>query len=525
MIKGMKQKAAALLFICVMAVLLPWYAMTAYAATGRIAFSDPSAAVGSEFTVKMKVTGSEALSTADIMLSYDSASLEFVSGTDADGGNGAVRVHGDAGANGQTTLSYELTFKALTAGTSQITVKDREVYDSNSKLVTIDQQGQSKVTVAAAAGTSKDASLKSLQVSPGTLSPEFSADVDTYAVTVGTDVDKLVVSAEPADSSAATSVSGDEGLQMGENRVTVKVTAQDGETTKEYTIVVTKEEGGASADSTTPAEQKSFEMNVSKRTFTVMEPDDTVEVPEGLVPTTITIDGNKVTGWVAEGDTDPQYCVIYAMNESGEKGLYRYDVKSSERTIQRYFTDSGSQAVSADVYNQLAAQYDSLRKDYNLFRTLLIAVIVIALILVVLLILSAAGKKDRRTKERVSGRKKPAEKRDKEDEKADEVWETEEAGEEPEDMTDFKEETEEPAYSGETFDSYEEENGESAQEQEPEEEPELTFVDFSEDEDENVVYTEPAFPEPEEETVHKSRQKEQESSSKNNSDDFEIFDL
>ena len=83
MIKGMKQKAAALLFICVMAVLLPWYAMTAYAATGRIAFSDPSAAVGSEFTVKMKVTGSEALSTADIMLSYDSASLEFVSGTDA----------------------------------------------------------------------------------------------------------------------------------------------------------------------------------------------------------------------------------------------------------------------------------------------------------------------------------------------------------------------------------------------------------------------------------------------------------
>ena len=306
MIKGMKQKAAALLFICVMAVLLPWYAMTAYAATGRIAFSDPSAAVGSEFTVKMKVTGSEALSTADIMLSYDSASLEFVSGTDADGGNGAVRVHGDAGANGQTTLSYELTFKALTAGTSQITVKDQEVYDSNSKLVTIDQQGQSKVTVAAAAGTSKDASLKSLQVSPGTLSPEFSADVDTYAVTVGTDVDKLVVSAEPADSSAATSVSGDEGLQMGENRVTVKVTAQDGETTKEYTIVVTKEEGGASADSTTPAEQKSFEMNVSKRTFTVMEPDDTVEVPEGLVPTTITIDGNKVTGWVAEGDTDPQ---------------------------------------------------------------------------------------------------------------------------------------------------------------------------------------------------------------------------
>ena len=96
-------------------------------------------------------------------------------------------------------------------------------------------------------------------MSPGTLSPEFSADVDTYSVKVGTDVDQLIVSVETADSKAATQVSGAEGLQMGENRVTVKVTAQDGQTSKEYVIVVTKEEGGASADSQTSSANEAFE--------------------------------------------------------------------------------------------------------------------------------------------------------------------------------------------------------------------------------------------------------------------------
>lgn len=349
MIKRIKQGAAALLLMCVMTVLLPWCGITAFAATARIAFSDPSAAAGSEFTVRMKITGSEPLSTADVMLSYDAASLEFIEGTNTDGGNGALRVHGDAGSGGASTLAYELKFKALTAGTSQITVKEQEVYDANSKLVTVDQQGQSKVTVTAEEGASDNASLKSLKVSPGTLSPEFSADVDTYSVKVGADVDQLIVSVETADSKAATQVSGAEGLQMGENRVTVKVTAQDGQTSKEYVIVVTKEEGGASADSQTSSANEAFEMHVSRRSFTVMEPDDTVEVPEGLVSTTITIDDHKVTGWVWGDEAEHEYCVIYAMNEDGEKGLYRYDLKSSERTIQRYFADSSSTAVSAET--------------------------------------------------------------------------------------------------------------------------------------------------------------------------------
>lgn len=389
MIRRMRQGAAALALVCMLTMLLPIYLMTAFAANTRIAFSDPSATVGGEINVKMKVTSSSNLSNVDIMLAYDASVLEFVEGTNADGGNGAIRVHGDAGTPNTGTLAFDLKFNALAAGSTKITVTSQEVYDADSKLVTVDKQGDSTVTVNALATASKDASLKSLQVSPGTLTPEFSPDVDTYAVTVGTDVDKLVISAECTDENANKVISGNENLQMGENRVSLKVIAQDGETSKEYTIVVTKAEGGASDN--TAAQ---FSMHVSERSITVLEPDDSVQIPDGFKESTIKIDGHEVTGWVWGSESEHQYCVIYGMNEAGEKNFYRYDLKDTERTIQRYFEDPAiSGSVSEEVYTQLAGNYDALRKDFNLFRGLLIAVIVIALILLVVLIANLTGKK------------------------------------------------------------------------------------------------------------------------------------
>ena len=321
-IKQIRRWAAAVAAICLLTLFLPLYGMTAFAATARIAFSDPTASVGSEINVKMKITSSDNLSTADIMLAYDPGSLEFIEGTNAEGGNGAVRVHGDGGGANTTTLAYDLKFKASAAGTSKITVTSQEIYDASSQIVTVDKQGESQVTVSALSSASKDATLKSLQVSPGSLTPEFSSDVDSYAVTVGTDVDKLIISADTTDEGASKVVSGNENLQMGENRVTLKVTAQDGETTKEYVIVVTKQEGGpneSTQDGTGEESFEQFQMTVSRRSFTVMAPDASVQVPEGLVETAITIDGHAVKGWVWGNETEHQYCVIYAMNEAGEE--------------------------------------------------------------------------------------------------------------------------------------------------------------------------------------------------------------
>ena len=135
-------------------------------------------------------------------------------------------------------------------------------------------------------------------------------------------------------------------------------------------------------------------MEISKRVITILQPDASVEVPIGFKPTTINIDGHKVQGWVWGASEKPEYCVVYGMNEAGEKNFYRYDMKDSERTIQRYFADpAASDTVSTDVFNNLADQYDSIRDDFNLFKILLAVTVAIALVLLIILLVVVMNKK------------------------------------------------------------------------------------------------------------------------------------
>ena len=66
-------------------------AFTVFAAQGTISFSDPEVTVGDEVNVTMKITADEGteLDSANIVLTYPASGLEFISGTDADGGAGA----------------------------------------------------------------------------------------------------------------------------------------------------------------------------------------------------------------------------------------------------------------------------------------------------------------------------------------------------------------------------------------------------------------------------------------------------
>lgn len=61
--------------------------------------------------------------------------------------------------------------------------------------MTISHTGNSAVKVSGGSDASQDASLGSLTVSPGTLSPEFSAEVTEYTAAVPADVEKITVSA------------------------------------------------------------------------------------------------------------------------------------------------------------------------------------------------------------------------------------------------------------------------------------------------------------------------------------------
>lgn len=364
----------------IMSIALSFQAMAA-----RIAFSDPSAEAGSEVTVNMKITstGNETINSSDVMLSYDPSALQFISGTGATGDAGSIRVAGEAQSSNSKELAFALKFKALKPGTATISVSTQEVRDKDGNVVTVGQEGSSKVTITGEAVASGGASLSGLEISPGTLYPAFSPDVESYTATVGGDVDSITVSA-PAEEGASVAVSGNEGLQLGENEILCVVTAADGQTTKTYRIVVTKVEGEVTAPVADQVSLKTYE-----RDITVVSAQEGMEIPQGFVQCSVTIDGQAVQGWIWGEDPNPEYCIFYAINEEGESGFYRYDL--IEKTLQRYFQDPSGGEFEMK-YNATAEEYNALFHDYEIRFWIIMGLIALSVILLIVIIVLVAGR-------------------------------------------------------------------------------------------------------------------------------------
>ena len=86
-----------------------------------------------------------------------------------------------------------------------------------------------------------DKALKTLEVTPEGLDPEFNPETTSYTINVGADVEKLEIKAAPNDEKATVEITGNESLVARDNAVKITVTAQDG-TTRIYTINVKKGE-------------------------------------------------------------------------------------------------------------------------------------------------------------------------------------------------------------------------------------------------------------------------------------------
>lgn len=471
-----------LMLVCMMAVISPWGCMVSLASDAKISFSDPSVMVGNDVTVNMKVTSDTPLGTAEIMLSYDPGILEFVSGTSANGGAGAIKILGTMNSADQKAFNFTLKFKTLKAGNAKISVTSQEIYDVNSAAISLSKQGSATVKVTSPATTSKDATLKSLKISPGTLTPAFSAAVDSYTAEVDKDTADLVVNAVASNAGANVTLQGEKGLKAGENQVVIKVTAEDGQTIKNYTIKVTKPEGGETTPATNAGgetgeaqfssasvtihdvvysiassfdeatlpegfEAKTYqykgtevmagkglekdilllylkdeggnggffiyneaadswsqfvEVKTTEKAVVIMPLDTDTAAPEGFKEQQIEIDGIKVTGWVADSESKPEYCLFYGMNWNGEKNFYRYDL--SEKTVQRYFASG----VTNDKYVELAKTYSDLLKDYHLQFYILIAisVLALALLIIVIFLIKRGGGSDIRPAESMHDNKK-----------------------------------------------------------------------------------------------------------------------
>ena len=340
--RKLKKLTAGLMLACEIAIAGPAGRLVSWAADAKIAFSDPSVMVGNEVTVSMKVTSDSPLGTAEIMLAYDPNVLEFVSGTNANGGAGAIKVLGTMDSANQKAFSFTLKFKALQAGNTQISVTSQEIYDVDSQALSLSKQGSSSVKVTSPATYSKDATLKSLKISPGTLTPGFSPTVDSYGAEVDANTTDLVVNAVAANAGAHVSLQGEKGLKAGTNQVVVKVTAEDGQTIKNYTIQVKKAEGGetvpATGGSTEPSEAEfgAATVTMNGTEYSIATSFDEASLPEGFEAGTYSYKGTEV---MSGKGLEKDLLLLYLKDSGGNGGFYIYNEGS----------DSWSQFVQVET--------------------------------------------------------------------------------------------------------------------------------------------------------------------------------
>lgn len=307
--------------VCLFA-LLAVPASAAGSRTGRINFNDPSVIVGNTVTVTMTVTGNDVkLGAVTTTLSYDAGLLEFVSSSSGSvsGGDGVIRVFWyDTTGTGESSVSFSMVFKAKAVGTATIThAGTPEVATVDLDVISLTSSGNSKVTINAQPTASSNAQLASLQISPGTLSPAFSAGTLEYTNSVPAGTTRLVVSAAAQDSKATVSVSGT-SLTAGTNTTTVTVTAEDG-TTRKYIIRTTVPALPSEPDPSTAPELPPITVTVDGVERVLGESLEGVTLPEGYEEGTIPFQDRDIP--VAVG-TEKPLTLVWLTDADGENGAF-----------------------------------------------------------------------------------------------------------------------------------------------------------------------------------------------------------
>ena len=362
-----------------------------FAGTGVIQFSDPTVTRDKSFNIACKVKSTDVrLKTADITIQYDPQMIEFVEGTNAEGGAGTIRVNGTGigKGSGTRTLEYQLKFKALYAGTAKVTILDQEVTDTTDNLVNITKLGSSSVRINPSNTQSTNANLATLEFSPGELDRTFEPSVLSYNVEVNADVESLTISAITEDKDATVTISGNANFATGMNKVTIDVTAPNKVAKKQYVLNVTKLETGVTSGNTTITNGQRFTSN--EYTITIMIKPDEVPIPSGYKKLSGEFGGNTIEAYgptnTVEGDT-PEVFLVYAMNQEGVIDFYRYDRRNGDNTIQRYVPEA-----NAGDYEKLLSEYNALGNRYNNTAKRLsiifpVAIVLLALVVILIIIL------------------------------------------------------------------------------------------------------------------------------------------
>lgn len=274
---------------------------------------------------------------------------------------GTVKCTG-AGVNSSVDLSYEdlntanksksfsLTIKPTTSGTitcSSSNVRIRELaqekeYQLSDKSISITVK---EPAVIPPKEYSKNNYLKSLSVEGYDIS--FDKDTLEYSIEVGNEVEKVKINAQTEDSKASVSGIGEREVSEGNNKLEVRVEAENGNV-KTYVInVIVKE-------------LDPINVKIGSEEYTVIRKEDVLTVLPNYQKTTVNIDGEDVLAYYNE---ITKFTIVGLKDSKGVANYYIYD--DGEYTLYKEYTFNGitlyltGKDVNIDNYDETTFNYNN----------------------------------------------------------------------------------------------------------------------------------------------------------------------
>lgn len=271
--------------------------------------------------------------------------------------------------------SKSITITAKSAGTSVITITptDATSYDGDAitgnRTITItvnNKPTSNPNTGGNSSGTSNTSTpvkkksnnnyLSSLTVDGYSLDKEFKKDELEYSLVVESGTDKVIINAQLDDDKAKVTGIGEIALKEEDNKLEIKVTAEDG-STRTYILNVKIEE------------LNPVEVTIDKKKYSIVRKEiDSIKIPNGYDKSTIKIGNEDI---LCYKNNKTKNILMILQDDKGNNNLYSYNEKTKKYTLYSSLTLGNTTLSIIDMpsnlvpkgYTKVSFKYDDTKLE------------------------------------------------------------------------------------------------------------------------------------------------------------------
>ena len=359
--------------VCTM-LLFP--ALTGYAAEGTLMLSDPEGMVGGEIPVTVRIDGGgQPIGDVNVTLSYDTALLEFISGTSVEGGEGTLTLT-RSGTGAETEMVFEMLFRGLAEGTAAIRVTDSTAYLFSDETLNL-TAGESAVTIGPDDGTGGAA--PSGEPTERILGQESIEINGAYYAIYENFSDALIPAGFTRSTVQYAGVEHSAIRQDSSGKVMLFMISGE-----EDPITVLYNE----SDSTFIRAER---VDVSDSFYIyVLSSADGSGLPEAFYETSLALHGVNFPAWQNMEAND--FYLIYALSSGGVEGFYQYD--QVDTTYQRYVAPVKTEEPEEEEDSSTLGKVQKIITDNLLILAAAVGVIVLILFIIILVLSVKLGRRN-----------------------------------------------------------------------------------------------------------------------------------